>query len=167
MGSIWNNSAPEGLVQAARPPWSHGSGVDTRIIAQRRTHCLGERAFRPRAALRHCSVHGPLQARIWSGSPFPPAEDLPDSGTEPRPLVSPAVAGGSFTTEPPRKPAPCRFLPGASQGQSSPAGSSPRDVAEQQARPGVWPSHRQTQRVPRRNWVTSLVICFPLEPHVI
>ena len=78
MGSIWNNSAPEGLVQAARPPWSHGSGVDTRTIAQRRTHCLGERAFRPRAALRHCSVHGPLQARIWSGSPFPPAEDLPD-----------------------------------------------------------------------------------------
>ena len=32
-----------------------------------------------------------------SGFPFPPPEDLPDPGIEPR---SPALAGGFFTTEP-------------------------------------------------------------------
>ena len=37
----------------------------------------------------------------WSGLPFPPLEDLPDSGIEPR---SPAWAGGSFTTETLGKP---------------------------------------------------------------
>ena len=36
----------------------------------------------------------------WSGLPFPFAGDLPDPGTEP---MSPATAGGFFTTEPPRK----------------------------------------------------------------
>ena len=29
------------------------------------------------------SVHGILQARIWSGLPFPPPGDLPDQVTEP------------------------------------------------------------------------------------
>ena len=37
----------------------------------------------------------------WSGLPFPSPGDLPDSGIEP---VSPALAGGFFTTEPPGKP---------------------------------------------------------------
>ena len=37
----------------------------------------------------------------WSGLPFPPPGDLPDPGIE---LVSPALAGGFFTTEPPGKP---------------------------------------------------------------
>ena len=37
----------------------------------------------------------------WSGLPFPPPGDLPDPETEP---VSPALTGGSFTTEPPGKP---------------------------------------------------------------
>ena len=36
----------------------------------------------------------------WSGLPFPFAGDLPDPGTEP---MSPATAGGFFTTEPPSK----------------------------------------------------------------
>ena len=36
----------------------------------------------------------------WSGLPFPPPGDLPDSRIEP---VSPALAGGFFTTEPPGK----------------------------------------------------------------
>ena len=36
----------------------------------------------------------------WSGLPFPIPGDLPDPGIEP---VSPAVAGGFFTTKPPRK----------------------------------------------------------------
>ena len=37
----------------------------------------------------------------WSGLPFPSLGDLPDPGIE---LMSPALAGGFFTTEPPGKP---------------------------------------------------------------
>ena len=33
------------------------------------------------------SVHGILQARIWSGLPFAPPGDLPDPGIEPRSLA--------------------------------------------------------------------------------
>ena len=40
----------------------------------------------------------------WSGLPCPPPGDLPNSGIEPTSLVSPALAGGFFTTEPPEKP---------------------------------------------------------------
>ena len=47
------------------------------------------------------SVHGILQARYWSGLPFPSPGDLPDPGIEP---ASPALAGKFFTTEPSRKP---------------------------------------------------------------
>ena len=34
----------------------------------------------------------------WSGLPCPPPGDLPDPGTEPVSLLSPALAGGFFTT---------------------------------------------------------------------
>ena len=37
----------------------------------------------------------------WSGLPFPPPGHLPAPGIKP---ASPALAGGFFTTEPPRKP---------------------------------------------------------------
>ena len=37
----------------------------------------------------------------WSGLPFPPPQNLPDPGIEP---VTPALAGGFFTTDPPGKP---------------------------------------------------------------
>ena len=37
----------------------------------------------------------------WSGLPFPSPVDLPDPGNK---LVSSALAGGFFTTEPPGKP---------------------------------------------------------------
>ena len=37
----------------------------------------------------------------WSGLPFPPPGDLPDPGIK---AVSPALAGGFFTTELPGKP---------------------------------------------------------------
>ena len=53
-------------------------------------------------------VHGIFQARIlewkkktkeyWSGLLCPPPEDVPDPGIEPAPLMSPALAGGFFTT---------------------------------------------------------------------
>ena len=47
------------------------------------------------------SVHGISRQEYWSGLPFPSPGDLPDPGIEP---VSPALAGGFFTTEPPGKP---------------------------------------------------------------
>ena len=47
------------------------------------------------------SVHGISQQEYWSGLPFPSPGDLPDPGIEP---MSPVLAGGFFTTEPPRKP---------------------------------------------------------------
>ena len=40
----------------------------------------------------------------WSGLPCPLSGDLPNSGIEPMSLMSPATAGGFFTTEPPGKP---------------------------------------------------------------
>ena len=40
----------------------------------------------------------------WSGLPCTPPGDLPDSGIEPMPPASPALAGGFFTTEPPKQP---------------------------------------------------------------
>ena len=36
----------------------------------------------------------------WSGLPFPPPRDLPHPEIEPKSPVSPALAGGFFTTEP-------------------------------------------------------------------
>ena len=48
------------------------------------------------------SMEFPKQ-KYWSGLSFPSPDDLPDSGTEPPPPVSPALAGGFFTTEPPGK----------------------------------------------------------------
>ena len=44
------------------------------------------------------SVHGILQERILDELPFPPLQDLPDPGIEPKSLLSPALAGGFFTT---------------------------------------------------------------------
>ena len=39
----------------------------------------------------------------WIRLPFPPPADLPGPGIEPMSLVSPALAGGFFTTLPPGK----------------------------------------------------------------
>ena len=39
----------------------------------------------------------------WSGLLFPPPGNLPEPDIKPVPLLSPAMAGGFFTTEPPRK----------------------------------------------------------------
>ena len=40
----------------------------------------------------------------WSGLPFPLPGNLPNPGIKPQPQVSPALAGGFFTTEPAGKP---------------------------------------------------------------
>ena len=42
-----------------------------------------------------------FRQEYWSGLPFPSPGDLPDPGIEP---MSPVLAGGFFTTEPPEKP---------------------------------------------------------------
>ena len=47
-----------------------------------------------------------LRQEYWSGLPFPSPEDLPNPGTELTSLVSPALAGGFFISEPPGKPNP-------------------------------------------------------------
>ena len=41
---------------------------------------------------------GFFRQEYWSGFPFPPPGDLPDPGIEPVSLMSPALAGGFFTT---------------------------------------------------------------------
>ena len=53
------------------------------------------------------SVHGIFQASVWSGFPFPSPGDLPGPGMEP---ISPALAGGFFTTEPLGTPGESRGL---------------------------------------------------------
>ena len=45
---------------------------------------------------------GLSRQEYWRGPPFLPPGDLPDPGINPTSPVSPALAGGFFTTEPPR-----------------------------------------------------------------
>ena len=40
----------------------------------------------------------------WNGLPLPPPGDLPGPGNKPVSPMSPALAAGFFTTEPPGKP---------------------------------------------------------------
>jgi len=44
---------------------------------------------------------GFFSQEYWSVLSFPPPGDLPNSGIKPSSPVSPALAGGFFTTEPP------------------------------------------------------------------
>ena len=46
----------------------------------------------------------------WNGLPCPSPGDLPDPGTETESLISPALAGRFFTTEPPGKPTYLAYL---------------------------------------------------------
>ena len=46
------------------------------------------------------SVHGDFSRQeYWSGLPCPPPGDLPDPGIKPSSILSPALAGGFFTTK--------------------------------------------------------------------
>ena len=61
----------------------------------------------------------------WSGFPFPPPGDLPDPGIKPRSLMSPAVAGGFFSTSatweaPQRQPDESKNYPHSLAPQSVP-----------------------------------------------
>ena len=44
------------------------------------------------------SVHGFPRQEYWNGLPFRPPGDLPHPGIEPESFMSPALAGGFFTT---------------------------------------------------------------------
>ena len=44
------------------------------------------------------SVHEVFQARLLDGLPCPPPGDLPNPGIKPVSFMSPALAGGFFTT---------------------------------------------------------------------
>ena len=50
------------------------------------------------------SVDSTDRQEYWSGLPIPSPGDLPYPGSEPMSLMSPALAGGFFTPEPPGKP---------------------------------------------------------------
>ena len=85
-----------------------------------------------------CSPPGSLfmgfsRQEYLSRFPVPPPGNLPNSGIEPTSLVSPALAGGSFTTEPPGKPPQpfpshvCEgaWVPGVDTGQQDPPSLDP------------------------------------------
>ena len=79
------------------------------------------------------SLHGISRQESWSGLPFPSRGDLLDPGIEPTSLMSLALAGGSFTTEPPGKPPQpfpshvCEgaWVPGVDTGQQDPPSLDP------------------------------------------
>ena len=50
---------------------------------------------------------GFTRQEYWSGLPFPTPEDLPDPGTGPESLASPAWADRFFTNAPPGNPIAC------------------------------------------------------------
>ena len=50
-----------------------------------------------------CSVRGIFQANYQSGLPFPTLWNLSNPGGKPESLVSPVLASGFFTNEPPGK----------------------------------------------------------------
>ena len=56
------------------------------------------------AAYRAPLSMGFFRQEYWSGLPFPPPGDLPDSGIKPVSLMSPVLADRFFTTVPPGKP---------------------------------------------------------------
>ena len=62
------------------------------------------------SSLPGSSVYGISQARIlqWVVISFPSPGDFPDPRTE---HMSPALAGGFFTTEPPGEPTECLDVP--------------------------------------------------------
>ena len=71
------------------------------------SHCHVWLFVMPWSVARQASLSmGFSRQEYWSGLPFPPLAHLPNPGIEPTSPVSPALAGGFFTTEPPEKPCP-------------------------------------------------------------
>ena len=72
---------------------------------------------------------GFFREEYWSGLPFPPPVDLPKPGIAPLSLVSAALAGGFFTTEPSGKPLNVYMLCCAKSLQSCSALCNPIDCS--------------------------------------
>ena len=69
--------------------------------AEERSDCVRCSVMSASATLCAVALQAPLsmgfsRQEYWSGLPFSPPEDLPHPGIEP---MSPALAGGFFTTE--------------------------------------------------------------------
>ena len=76
------------------------SVVSDSVQLHRRQHCSHIQLF---VALWTLACQAPLSLRFsrqedWSGLPCPLSGDLPNPGTEPMSLISPALAGRFFTT---------------------------------------------------------------------
>ena len=99
------------LYTCTSPDGQHQNHIDYTLCSQRwRSSMLLSRFSRVRlfATLGMAAHQAPpslgfSRQEHWSGLPFPSLEDLPDPGIEPTSLVSPALAGGFFTTAPPGK----------------------------------------------------------------
>ena len=102
--------------------------------------------------------------KYWSGLPFPSPGDLPDPGIE---LVSPALASGFFTTEPPGK-FPLHYEKESVVTQSCPTLCNPMDYSPPgssvhgvlQARILKWiaiPFFRKSSRPSDRTWVRQIL----------
>ena len=96
---IWNRST----MMIHHIPWRLN-----KVCVCARTHTntqLSPTLWNPTDCSPPCSsVHGIFQARVLEWLPFPTPGDLSVPGFKPLPLVSPALAGGFFTTKPPKKP---------------------------------------------------------------
>ena len=81
------------------------------------------------------SVHGILQAGIWSGLPCPPPGDLPKPGIEHASLTSPALEAGSLPLVPPGK-LQRTLTPGL-----SPPETTPHPLPPYLPTPSLYPLH--------------------------
>ena len=93
-------------LQANTKAFAAGSGttlsIDSILVLIRSV--VSDSATAWTVALQASLSMGFPRQEYWSGLPFPPPVDLPNPGIEPSSLVCPALAGGSFTTEPAGSP---------------------------------------------------------------
>ena len=90
----------------------------------------------------------------WSGLPFPPPRDLPNPGIKPTPLMSPALAGGFFTTSATWEALNARISQFSSVAQSCPTLCDPMD----RSMTGL-PVHRQLPEFTQTHvhWVSDAI----------
>ena len=94
MLNITNHQESTNQSHGEIPPHSHQDGLLLLLSRFSRVWLFATL----RTVAHHSSVHGVLQARCWYGLLCSPPGGLPDPGIEPESLMSPALAGGFFTT---------------------------------------------------------------------
>ena len=101
--SLLHQDVPDNTCDAPELSWTDITLTDVTV-------CVFSRSVMSHTVIPWTVVHqAPLSMEFsrqeyQSRSPFPIPGDLPDPGIEPISYVSPTVAGGFFTTEPPWKP---------------------------------------------------------------